>query len=268
MPSADRHEDGGDDLPGRAARLPDAASHAFARGAYGVINPAMSKTIIVGGFGPGISKAVAEKFGAEGFSVAIVGRTADRLAEGVKALEAKGIRAAAFTADLGDATAVKDLVAKVRAALGPITIVQWTAYTPGAGDLLTATAAEVHKVLDVAVNGLLAAVQAALPDLEQQKGAVLVTNGGLGLDNPYMDGFGVQWNAMGLSLANAAKQKLVGLLHEKLKPAGVYVGQVMVLGAVKGTPFDPGNATLEAATIAQKFWDLFTGRSVISVDAS
>ncbi len=34
----------------------------------------MSKTIVVVGFGPGVSTAVAEKFGAAGFSVALVGR--------------------------------------------------------------------------------------------------------------------------------------------------------------------------------------------------
>jgi NAD(P)-dependent dehydrogenase (short-subunit alcohol dehydrogenase family) len=34
----------------------------------------MSKTIVVVGFGPGISIAVAEKFGAAGFSFALVAR--------------------------------------------------------------------------------------------------------------------------------------------------------------------------------------------------
>jgi NAD(P)-dependent dehydrogenase (short-subunit alcohol dehydrogenase family) len=56
----------------------------------------MSKTIIVIGFGPGIATAVAERFGAEGFSVALVARNKERLAAGVAALKAKGIAAAAF----------------------------------------------------------------------------------------------------------------------------------------------------------------------------
>ncbi len=87
-------------------------------------------------------------------------------------------------------------------------------------------------------------------------------------DNPQMDAMAVQWNAMGLGLANAIKHKLVGMLSERLKADGVYVGQVMVLGAVKGTPFDTGNATLEAASIAKMFWDLYTGRSAVTVNAS
>lgn len=59
----------------------------------------MAKTIVVVGFGPGNSTAVAEKFGTEGFSVALVGRNEDRLAAGVSALKARGIAAAAFPAD-------------------------------------------------------------------------------------------------------------------------------------------------------------------------
>ena len=39
----------------------------------------MQKTIIVCGHGPGISDAVANKFGGEGFQVALVARSADKL---------------------------------------------------------------------------------------------------------------------------------------------------------------------------------------------
>jgi len=227
----------------------------------------MSKTILVAGYGPGISNAVAERFGGEGFSIALAARSADRLAAGVKALEAKGVKAAAFTTDLGDANAVRELVAKVRASLGPITIVQWSAYAPAAGDLLTADAAALHQVFDVAVTGLLAAVQAALPDLAKgPNGAVLVANGGFGLFDAKVDAMAVQYGAMGLAVANAAKHKVVGLLAEKLKNDGIYVGEVMVLGSVKGTPFDGGHATLEASTVAQKFWEIYSARSPLSVN--
>jgi NAD(P)-dependent dehydrogenase (short-subunit alcohol dehydrogenase family) len=222
----------------------------------------MSKTILVGGYGPGISKAVAEKFGAEGFSVALVSRTEKRVVEGAKALEAKGIKAAPFVAHLGNAKSVKEMVAKVRAALGPINVVQWTAY---AGNLLDADQAAVNEVLDVATTGLLATVQEALVDLKKDKSsAVLVTNGGLGFFDQKADAMAVQWNAMGLALANSAKHKLVRLLSEKLK-GEVYVGEVMVLGAVKGTAFDTGHATIDAATVANKFWEMYGARRDLSV---
>jgi NADP-dependent 3-hydroxy acid dehydrogenase YdfG len=222
----------------------------------------MGKTILVVGFGPGISTAVAEKFGASGFSVALVARNEERLAAGVTALKAKGIQAAAFTADAGDPDAIRAAVGKARAVLGPVTIVHWNAYGgAAAGDLATADPAAVRSVFDVAIVGLLAAVQAALPDLRQSKeGAVLVTNGAFADISPQIDGFAASTKTMGLALANAAKHKLVGLLAARLKDDGVYVGEVMVAGTVKGSAWDSGNANLESAAIANKFWELFAAR--------
>ena len=132
----------------------------------------------------------------------------------------------------------------------------------GRSPYLAADVTAVRGVLDVAVTGLLTAVQAALPDLRAQKdAAVLVTNGALGKFDPQMDAGAVQWNAMGLSVANSAKHKLVGLLAAKLKPEGIYVGEVMVSGTIKGSSFGGAQGTVEGATIAQKFWELYRSRT-------
>jgi hypothetical protein len=50
------------------------------------------------------------------------------------------------------------------------------------------------------------------------------------------------------------------LLAQQLKAEGVYVGEVMVTGAVKGSAWDDGSSKLEASAIAQRFWDLFSAR--------
>lgn len=230
----------------------------------------MAKTILVVGFGPGISSAVAEKFGSSGFSVALVARNQERLAAGVKALEAKGIKAAAFTADAGDPEAIRGAVKKAREALGPITVIQWTAYGGAeAADLLAADAPTVRGVFDVAITGLLAAVQEAHADLKSSKeGGVLVTNGAFGDVNPQTDAYAVNMKSMGLALANAAKHKLVGLLSERLEADGIYVGEVMVAGMVKGTAWDSGNATIDPATIANEFWKLYSARGEIRARVS
>jgi len=220
----------------------------------------MAKTLIVAGYGPGISHAVAELFGKEGFQLAIVSRTASKLEAAVGALKANGITAQAFPADLGKPEEVREMVDQVRSALGPITALHWNAYGAGGGDALSGDDAGLRNVLDVAVTSLAAAIAAALPDLKAEKGGVLVTNGGLGLFADQVDQMGLAWNAMGLSIANSAKHKLVRMLAHKLPSEGVYIGEVMVLGSVKGTAFDNGTATLEARTIAQKFWDLYTAR--------
>jgi NAD(P)-dependent dehydrogenase (short-subunit alcohol dehydrogenase family) len=178
----------------------------------------------------------------------------------VKQLEAKGIRAAAFPADLGDSDAIRRLVADVQETLPTIAALHWNAYSSAAGDLLTADAKELQQAYDVALTGLVIAVQAALPDLKAQQGAVLVTNGGLGANEPGANDAAIGWNAMGLALTNAAKHKLVGILARRLQKENVYVGQVTVTGIVKGTSWDDGTSKLEASSIAAKFWELYEAR--------
>ena len=223
----------------------------------------MSKTIIVVGFGPGISTGVAEKFGAQGFNVALVGRTKDRLDSGVVALKAKGVKAAAFVADAGDPAAVAAVIEKVRSEFGPIDAIHWNAYGGGqAGNLIASSPDEIRGVFDIAITGLLVAVQTALPDLKANKGAVLVTNGAFGDLNPQIDQVAASNNNMGLALANAAKHKLVGLLVQKLKGDGVQVGEVMIAGSIKGTPWAANNPNaIDPATVGDAFFDLYEKRT-------
>jgi NADP-dependent 3-hydroxy acid dehydrogenase YdfG len=216
----------------------------------------MAKTILVCGFGPGISSAVARRFGREGYAVGLVGRTADRLASGVASLDKTGTVAKAFLCDLGDPDAVRKLVAEARATLGPIGVLHWNAYGHGARDLTTATTSELRSVLDVGVHGLVAAVQEALPDLKAERGSVLVTGGGLSSYDAAMDTVAATYGAMGLAVAKAAQHKLVGVLHQKLRSDGVYVGEVTVMGIVKGTMWEGGKGTVEPDAVAEKFWDI------------
>jgi NAD(P)-dependent dehydrogenase (short-subunit alcohol dehydrogenase family) len=182
------------------------------------------------------------------------------------ALEAKGIKAAAITADLTNPTDARAVVAKARGPLGPITALHWNAYATAAGNLLEADAGDVRAALDAAVASLLAVVREALPDLRKEKdAAVLVTNGGLALLDAKIDAMAVQYNAMGLAIANAAKHKLVRLLAQKLKPDNVYVGEVIVQGTIKGSAADQGNANLEGAKVADKFWEIYRARREPSV---
>ena len=225
----------------------------------------MARTLLVCGHGPGISDAVARKFGNEGFQVALVARSAERLEAAAKSLGEAGINAAAFACDLGDPAAVGRMVADVRERLGPITVIHWNAYSGLAGDLTTADPAELRAVLDVCVVGAAAAVQAALPDLRNQDGAaVLITGGGFAFYSEQVDQMIVNWSTMGVAVAKAAQHKLTGVLHQKLKADGIFVGSISVLGVVKGTAFDHGNGMLEADDVAGAFWQLYQDRSDVT----
>lgn len=222
----------------------------------------MGKTIVVCGHGSGISNAVARKFGGQGFRVALVARTEARVVRAAKELVEDGIDARGFGCDLGDVTAVKALIGEIRAALGPITVLHWNAYAPLAGDFTTCTPEELRTVYDVAVTGMVVALQASLEDMRQQEGAaLLVTGGGFGLSDPNIDTTIVRLDSMGLGLAKAAQHKVVGMLNKRLADDDIFVGQVMVLGLVKGTASDQGQATLEPDAIAECFWEHYQKRA-------
>jgi NAD(P)-dependent dehydrogenase (short-subunit alcohol dehydrogenase family) len=228
----------------------------------------MSKTIIVAGYGPGISHAVAERFGRAGFSLALVARTAAKLTAAAERFKAAGVEARALAADLTDLASVRKVVASARAALGPITVLHWNAATPAAGDLLGAPAEELSTSLVAGAVGLVAAVQEALPDLRNKPdSAVLVTNGGFGLFVDAVDAMAVDSGSMGLAVANSAKHKVSRLLAKRLEREGVFLGEVMVKGLVKGTAWDRGGATLEASTVADRFWGLYEHRREHFTDA-
>ena len=223
-------------------------------------NADMQKTIVVCGHGPGISDAVANRFGGEGFQVALVARSADKLEKARDALRTRDVKAAAFPTDLSDPNAAKEMIKRVTDQLGPVTAIHWNAYANTAGDLMTGDVAALRTGFDLSVTSLVLTVQAALADLKASKGAILVTNGGLGLFDPKIDAMAVQWNSMGLAIANAAKHKLIGLLSEKLRVDEITVGEVVVLGLVKGTIWDTGNATVDARTVADTFWEIYSQR--------
>ena len=88
----------------------------------------MPKTIIVCGYGPGISDAVANKFAGQGFQVALVARSVDKLDNARRALQTRDVKAAAFPTDLSDPNAAKGLVKRVAEQLGPVTAIHWNAY--------------------------------------------------------------------------------------------------------------------------------------------
>jgi hypothetical protein len=71
------------------------------------------------------------------------------------------------------------------------------------------------------------------------------------------------------ALANAAKHKLVGLLAQRLKSEGVYVGEVVVAGNIKGSAWDKGAATTDGgSTVANKFWQMYQARGEVHARVS
>ncbi|KAJ3107032.1 hypothetical protein HDU97_005001 [Phlyctochytrium planicorne] len=220
------------------------------------------KVIVIGGYGPGIGQAVAEKFGGLGYKLALLSRTQSKLDEAAKAFTAKGIPAKGFSVDLGNPAAVRDTIKAVRS-FGQIGIIVWNPYGPHGG-VLDASIDIIVSNFNTTTTSLLVAVQEAIEDLRATKGAILVTGGGFSLENPMVVKLAVEWNVSAIAIAKAAQRKAVFLLHETLfAKDGIYAGEVTILGGVKGTNFDDGTATVEPRSVANAFEALNNTRDKI-----
>ena len=82
-----------------------------------------------------------------------------------------------------------------------------------------------------------------------------------------IDESAVKLQAAGLALANATKHKLSGLLHQQLKEEGVYVGEIVITGTIKGSSWDNGKNpnTVEPSAVGDAYWKLQQERKEWSI---
>lgn len=124
------------------------------------------------GIGAGIALALADK----GADVVITyERSADRAAEVVRAIEAKGRRAFAIQADSADPAAVKRSVDEAAERLGGLDILVNNAGIARAGPVAEISLADIDALLNVNVRGVVLASQAAIPHLK--KGGRIISIG-------------------------------------------------------------------------------------------
>lgn len=124
------------------------------------------------GIGAGIALALADK----GVDVAITyERSADRAAEVVRQIEAKGRKAVAIQADSADPAAVKRSVEEAVGKLGGLDILVNNAGIARMGPVADISLADVDALLNVNVRSVIVASQTAIPHLGQ--GGRIVTIG-------------------------------------------------------------------------------------------
>ncbi|HEX2940458.1 MAG TPA: SDR family NAD(P)-dependent oxidoreductase [Rhodopila sp.] len=127
------------------------------------------KAIVTGGT-KGIGRAVAEHFAAEGADVAICARNADEVAQAVKELSGRGVRATGRALDVADGSALTQWVTDVGAEFGGIDIVVSNVSALAIGQDEEAWQAEFNTDM----MGTVRAVNAAMPFLEKSKAASIV----------------------------------------------------------------------------------------------
>lgn len=205
----------------------------------------MSKLVVIVGMGPGVSAAVARRFGREGFSVAAIARRADALKEQADALGALGIATRGYAADASNAAALAAALGRVSAEQGPPDVLVFNAAGVRYKPLATLSAEELNADLRISVGGALAAAQAVLPGMRSRgTGTLLFTGGGFAFEPmPALASLGV---------GKAGIRNLAFSLFAELKDSGIHAATVTICGVVKpGTAFD-------ADKIAEAYWTLHT----------
>ncbi|MFB6072938.1 MAG: SDR family oxidoreductase [Halobacterium sp.] len=199
----------------------------------------MGETAIVAGVGPWIGEAVVREFHDAGMDVGMFARSSEFVADLADDL---GDGALAVPTDVTDEAAVRDGVAAVRDAFGEISALVVNASAGGGRPVEDADADRLRSMFDVRVAGLLACVQAALPDLREANGTVVVS-GTTYADPPVTEQ--LEWGAV----APAARGLAVSL-DESLPD--VQVSYVRIGSAVRPQE-EAGPASVRADAVAAEY---------------
>ncbi len=177
------------------------------------------KRALVTGASRGIGAAIALALAEKGADVAITyERSADKAAEVVRAIEAKGRHGIALQADSADPAAVKRSVDDAAAALGGLDILVNNAGIARGGALADMSLADIDALLNVNVRAVVLASQAALGHL-REGGRIISIGSCLAERVP----FG------GVTVYSATKSALLALtrgLARELGPSGITVNLV------------------------------------------
>jgi NAD(P)-dependent dehydrogenase (short-subunit alcohol dehydrogenase family) len=207
-------------------------------------------TIAIVGAGRGLGLAVAKRFGQEGFSVALVSRNQARLDELARELQADGITAEGFTADVRDRASLTDALVRASERLGVIEVLQ---YSPLPAKeymrpVLETTAEDLVGPIEFSVYGPVTAARQVIPGMRSLGGGTIVFINGASAVRP-------RDRVSGTSIAFAGESAYAELLHEALAPEGIHVGQLIIPRGIGG-----GEESHEPTVLAERIWTMHTER--------
>jgi NAD(P)-dependent dehydrogenase (short-subunit alcohol dehydrogenase family) len=207
-------------------------------------------TIAVIGAGPGLGRAVARRFGREGYEVALVARDRRRLDALATEVSREGVTARGFAADVRDPESLAAALDTAAASLGAIEVLQYSPvpHRDFMRPVLETTPADLVGPIEFSVYGPVAAVRQVLPGMRALgRGTVLFVNGGTAAV-PHPD-------RAGTSVAFAAQSAYGHLLHDTLAAEGIHVAQLVIPGAII-----PGHPRKDPDALADMLWGLHRER--------
>ncbi|GAB3972622.1 SDR family NAD(P)-dependent oxidoreductase [Actinoallomurus acanthiterrae] len=212
----------------------------------------MSSIAIVGA-GAGLGLSIAKVFGRHGFDVALIARNEEKLDGFTASLEADGVKAAGFTADAADQTALASAMERAAERFDGIDVLEFSVPPGGITAALDVSVENLRPQFECICYGAVTATRAVLPAmLAADTGTLLFTTGASSVTPRPMFG---NAGAAGAALRNWALN-----LNSALADKGVYAGHVAIGAWISGTPGPADAPRLEPDDIAGIYWDLHTAR--------
>ena len=217
-------------------------------------------TLAIIGAGRGLGAAVARRFGAEGFSVALISRNQGKLDALAEDLGKAGVHARGFVADVRDPESIAAALEAATETLGPIEVLQYSPLPQKdfMRPVLETTPADLKGPVEFSIYGPVAAVHQVIPGMRflgENRGTILFVNGG----SAVKPGRGVT----GTSVAFAGQAAYVQLLHEVLGEEGIHGSQLIIGGQII-----EGDPEKDPDILAGHLWDLHVKRDTFRYQVS
>jgi NAD(P)-dependent dehydrogenase (short-subunit alcohol dehydrogenase family) len=212
----------------------------------------MKPLAVVTGVGPGTGSAIVRRFHAGGYQVAMMARTAERLAE----LESELPDAFAAACDVADPGALNGALQRIEdRAGGPPKIVVHNAVGGAFGNFLDIEPAVLERNFQVNVMALLHLARWAAPKMAAAgEGALLVTGNTSSVR-------GKSWFA-GFAPTKAAQRILAESIAREMGPKGVHVAFLLIDAVIDLAwtraryPDKPDDFFIKPADLADELWHI------------
>lgn len=177
----------------------------------------MSPVCVVAGVGPGTGASLVRQFAGEGYQVAMLARTAERL----EALAGEVEGAHAFPVDMTDRDAVHVAFEKIRAALGPVDALIVNGAAGAFNHFMEVKPETLEMTFRTNVMSLLHLGQEAVPDmLASGAGSIIVTGN--------TSAWRGKANFAAFAPTKAAQRILAQSMARSLGPQGIHVAYVII----------------------------------------
>lgn len=209
------------------------------------------KVCLVTGVGPGTGAAIARRFAAGDYQVAMLARDAERLAN----IAEQTANTHAFPCDVTQADALANTVAEITTRLGAPTVVVHNAVSGAFGEFMDIDAEVLERNFAVNAVALLRLAQLVTPAMiERGTGSIVCTgNTSAYRGKPTFAGF---------APTKAAQRILAESMARTLGPKGIHVGYVAIDAVIdlawtrKRSPDAPDEFFCKPDDIAAEVWHL------------